>query len=186
MQNRKLIFAILLILLPILACQSVLGPTKDSTPPEEVYLGLRNIWFTTKPEDLDITFEPESKVPYAIVMDIDMDGDTVTIVSSIIGDGSMYTSTGGGVIGGIEHENVRKVSISFVTVASGFIDKMELTTEFPLPSGNNIKFYLITPSGIYTTEEVNADVLASGNHELSPLFLAGNDVITELRITTGQ
>ena len=186
MQNKKSNFAILLFLLPILACQSVLGPTKDSPPPEEVYLGLRNIWFTTKPEDLNITFEPESQVPYAVVMDIGMDGDTVTIVSSIIGDGSMYTSTGGGVIGGIEHENVRKASIGFVTAAGDFIEKMELTTKFPLPSGNNIKFYLITPSGIYTTEEVDADVLASGNHELSSLFLAGNDVITELRITTGQ
>jgi hypothetical protein len=186
MQNKKIIFAVLLVLLPILACQSILVPGKDSPPPEEVYLGLRNIWFTTKPEDLDITFEPESKVPYAIVMDMGMDGNTVTIVSSIIGDGSMYTSTGGGVIGGIEHENVRKASIDFVKVSGRFIDKMELTTEFPLPSGNNIKFYLITPGGVYTTEEVDADMLASGNHELSPLFLAGNDVITELRITTGQ
>jgi hypothetical protein len=180
-KNKKVIFAILLILLPILACQGTSVASENTQPPEEVYLGLRNIWFTTKPEDLDITFEPESKVPYAIVMDIGIDGNTATIVSSIIGDGSMYTSTGGGVIGGIEHENVRKASIDFVTVAGGLIEKTKLTTEFPLPSGNNIKFYLITPSGVYTTEEVDADLLASGSHELSPLFFAGNDVITELR-----
>jgi len=179
-------FGILLILSSMLACQGILNTSKDSPPPGEVYLGLRNIWFTTKPEDLKITFEPKSKVPYAIVMDIGMDGNTATIVSSIIGDGSMYTSTGGGVIGGIGHENVRKASVNFVKTADGFVDKMNLTTEFPLPSGNNIKFYLITPSGIYTTKEVDADVLASGNHELSPLFLAGNDVITELKITTGK
>ena len=186
MQNKKVIFANLLVILSILACQNTLVASKDSPPPEEVYLGLRNIWFTTKAEELGITFEPESKVPYAILMDMGIDGGTVTIVSSIIGDGSMYTSTGGGVIGGIDHENVRKASIDFVKISGAFIDKMNLTTEFPLPSGNNIKFYVITPGGIYTTEEADADVLASGNHELSPLFLAGNDVITELRITTGQ
>jgi hypothetical protein len=186
MQNKKIFFGVLLILSSLIACQGISAASKDSPPPEEVYLGLRNIWFTTKPEDLKITFDPESKVPYAIVMDIGMDGGTATIVSSIIGDGSMYTSTGGGVIGGIGHENVRKASVNFVKAADGFVDKMNLTTEFPLPSGNNIKFYLITPGGVYTTEEVDADVLASRNHELSPLFLAGNDVITELRITTGQ
>jgi len=108
MRMKKIIFANLLILLSILACQSILAPSKDSPSPMEVYLGLRNIWFTTKPEDLGITFESESKVPYAIVMDMGINGDTATIVSSITGDESMYTSTGGGIIGGIDHENVRK------------------------------------------------------------------------------
>jgi len=74
----------------------------------------------------------------------------------------------------------------FVEVSVGFVDKMKLTTEFPLPLADNIKFYVITPSGVYTTDEVNADLLASGNHELSQLFLSGNDVIIELRITSGQ
>ena len=119
-------------------------------------------------------------------MDMGIDGGTVTIVSSIIGDGSMYTSTGGGVIGGIGHETVRKASIDFVNISGTFIDKMKLTLRFLCQSAITLKFYVITPSGIYTSEEVDADVLASGNHELSPLFLAGNDVITALRITTSQ
>jgi len=186
MRNKKIILANLLTLLSILACQSTFVASNDSPPPMDVYLGLRNIWFTTKPEDLDIAFEPESKVPYAIVMDMGVNGDIATIVSSIVGDGSMYTSTGGGVIGGIEHENVRKASMHFVEVSGGFVDRMKLTTEFPLPSAGKIKFYVITPSGVYTTDEVNKDVLSSGNHELSPLFLAGDGVITELRISFGQ
>ena len=185
MSYKKIAFANLLILSSILACQTVLVPGKDSPPPKEVYLGLRNLWFTTKPEDLGITFDPESKVPYAIVMDIGIDGDTATIVSSIIGDGSMYTSTGGGIIGGIEHESVRTASMYFVNVAADIVDKMHLTTEFSLPSAGNVKFYLITPSGIYTMEEVNTDGLSGGSHELSPLFLAGNDVVTELRKISG-
>jgi hypothetical protein len=186
MRNRKIILAGLLILSSILACQSAFVASKDSPPPMEVYLGLRNIWFTTKPEDLGIKFEPESRVPYAIVMDMSVNGDMATIVSSIVGDASMYTSTGGGVIGGIGHENVRKAATHFVEVSGGFVDRMKLTTEFPLPSADNIKFYVITPGGVYTTDEVGKDVLASGNHELSPLFLAGDRVITELRITSGQ
>jgi hypothetical protein len=119
-------------------------------------------------------------------MDLGMDGGTATIVSSILGDGSMYTSTGGGVIGGIGHENVRTASIHFVTVSADFVEKMTLTTEFPLPSNGNVKFYLITPNGVYTTDEMNADMLARGDQEFSPLFLAGDDVITQIRITTGN
>ncbi|MBL0345877.1 hypothetical protein [Candidatus Villigracilis affinis] len=94
----------------------------------------KKTWFTTKSEDLGIAFQPESNVPYAVVMDIGLGAGTVTIFSSNLGDGSMYTSSGGGIPpGGIEDENARKASINFVMIAGGFIDKMALTAEFPLP-----------------------------------------------------
>ena len=88
----------------------------------------KNTWFTTKSEGLGIAFQPESNVPYAVVMDIGLGAGTVTIFSSNLGDGSMY----GGTPGGIEDENTRKTSINFVMIASEFIDKMKLTAEFPL------------------------------------------------------
>jgi hypothetical protein len=186
MPTKKIIVATLVILLSMLACQAVVPPGNDPQPPTDVYLGLRNIWFTSGPEQAGVTPEPDSKIPYAIVMDIGFDEGTATIVSSIAGDGSMYISNGGGIIGGIEHENVRKASIKFVKAAGDIVDKMKLVTEFPLPAADNVKFYVITPSGVYSTDEFNADLLASGDYELSSLFLAGNDVITELRITNGD
>lgn len=181
MSATKLWLASLCMLLSILACQLPVSK-EESQALRKNYLQLRGIWFTTKPEDLGIVALPGSKEPYAIVMDMGMDQETATFASSIAGDGSMYTSTGGGVIGGIGHENVRAVSIHFVEVAAGFVDRMVLVTDFPLPTDGNVKFYVITPSGVYTTDEVSADTLSSGNHELSPLFLAGNDVITQIRI----
>jgi len=185
MATKKIRLASLFLLLSILACRLPVSK-EESQALKENYFQLRNIWFTTKPEDLAITADKNSKEPYAIIMDMGISQATVTIASSIVGDGSMYTSTGGGVIGGIDHENVRQASIHFVEFAADFVDRMVLVTEFPLPADGNIKFYLITPSGVYTTEEVNADVLTSGNHELSPLYLAGDDVITQLRIITEQ
>jgi hypothetical protein len=185
MNKKNTILICLFIFFSALACQSIL-PNKPAEPPADVYLGLRNIWFTTKPDELGVEYEPGSTVPYAIVMDIGFDGDTATIVSSIFGDGSMYTSTGGGILGGIDHENVRNASIRFVELSADFVDNMTLTTEFPLPTGDNVKFYLITPNGVYTTDEVDSDTLAGKGHELSPLFYAGNDVITELRKVSGN
>lgn len=186
MRNSKTTFASLLVLLSVLACQSTFPAGGGSSLPADVYLDLRVVWFQTKPEDLGLTPDPESKVPYAVVMDMGVDGGTTTIGSSIVGDGSLLTSTGGGVIGGIEHENVRKASIHFVELSGDFIDRMKLTTELGLPSPGYIKFYVMTPGGVYTTGEISADTLAEGSHEFSPLFLAGNDVITELRITSGE
>lgn len=51
--------------------------------------------FTTKSEGLGIAFQPESNVPYAVVMDIGLGAGTVTIFSSNPGDGSMYGGTPG-------------------------------------------------------------------------------------------
>ena len=131
---------------------------------------------------MGIAFQPESNVPYAVVMDIGLGAGTVTIFSSNLGDGSMY----GGTPGGIEDENTRKTSINFVMIASGFIDKMKLTAEFPLSQKKQCQIYLLTPTGVYTIKEVNASLLAAGNHEKAPLLLADNDAITTLRIVSPQ
>lgn len=179
MKRRTFVFMLTLIFM--LACQGISAQDQITPTPVGEYINLRNIWFTGKADDLGISVEPDSTIPFAVVMDIELDGFTVSIASSIIGDGSMYTTTGNVFIGGIENESVRNASINFVEIAEDFVGKMELTSEFPLPSAGKAKFYLITPSGIYTTYEVDPDILASGNHELSPLFLAGNDVITEIR-----
>jgi hypothetical protein len=177
---RKKLFTYLLVLIFMLACQGISSQDKIVPTPVKDYIDLRNIWFTGTAEDLGLVVEHQSTIPFAVVMDIEMGDFTVSIASSIIGDGSMFTTTGSMVIGGIENESVRNASINFVKVAADFVEKMELTTEFPLPSAGNAKFYLLTPSGIYTTDEADPDMLARGNHELSPLFLAGNDVMTEL------
>ena len=186
--KKKKILAILAVLAIFLsACNAksqAYKASEDSPPPEDVYLGLRSIWLDTPPEELGVDFEEGSQTPYAVVMDIGLDNGTATIVSSIFGDGSMYTSTGGGIIGGIEHESVRDASIYFVEISASFIGKMELVDKYPLPSPNHVKFYVVTPSGIYTADEADPNLLASGNYELSPLFLAGNDVITALREST--
>ena len=99
MLNKKIAFASLLVFLSILACQSTYFGSENSSSPADVYLDLRAVWFKTEPEDLGITSEPGSKVPYAVLMDMSVDGDMVTLASSIVGDGSLLFSTGGGIIG---------------------------------------------------------------------------------------
>ncbi len=184
MLKKKIALASLFVLLSILACQSPFPASGDSSRPADIYLDLRTVWFQTKPEDLGITPDPASKVPFAVVMDMGVDGGTTTLGSSIVGDGSLLISTGGGFVGGVEHENVRNASIHFVELSGGFVDRLQLTTELGLPLPGYVKFYVITPGGVYTTGEVSTDTLAGGTHEFSPLFLAGNEVITQIRIAS--
>jgi len=161
-------------------------PGIDSQSYVDAHLGWRNLWFTINPDELGLDLDPNTAIPFAVVMDIGQeDGVVVSLASSIIGDGSIVSSTGNRIFGGVEYENVRNASKRFVEISADFVDEMELTTEYPLPSADNIKFYVITPNGIYTAKEATWDDLGSGVHELSPLFYAGNDVLTALRKAFG-
>lgn len=184
--NLRNIFLLIVILMSTLACQALAGEQGDAGSPTDAYLGLRNIWFTSTPEDFGTQYEPGSAVPYAVVMDMGISGEVATLGSSNSGEASLYFSNGGGILGGGDYEDVRAASVEFVRVSTGLVEKMKLTTEFPLPNDGMVKFYLVTPSGVYTTDEMNADVLARGDQEFSSLFLAGNDVITELRLISGN
>ena len=180
MHIKKVALASLVLLLSTLACQSPFS-NSNSSKPADIYLNLRIVWFQTKPESLNITSDPASKVPYVVLMDMNVNGEVTTVASSIVGDGSLLISGGGGIVGGVQDENVRKASIHLVELSGNFVDKMKLSNETGLPLPGYIKIYVLTPSGVYLTEELEAEMLAGGNHEFSPLFQAGNDVITELR-----
>ena len=195
--NKKIVTAISVLIFAVLACQATdqhnpqevpTSSSTDSPSSMEMYLSWRDLWFNTKPGDLGLDLDSNSTIPYAVVMDIGLDnGEAASFASSIVGDGSFFTSTGGGILGsGQQYESVRNASEHFVEVAAEFVSKMEITTEYPLPKTDNLKFYVITPNGVYTADEATWDALGSGNHEFSSLFLAGNDVMTAIRESSGK
>jgi len=76
------------------------------------------IAFKTTPANLGMKSALDSQEPFGILMDLSLPQGNATIVAFISGDASFYTSTGGGVIGGIGHENVRNAARKFVTARS--------------------------------------------------------------------
>jgi hypothetical protein len=149
--------------------------------PDETYMGLRKLALGIIPEDIGITVEPNSKEPYGILMEMSFPEVVATLTSYKSGDASIYFSTGGGILGGIGHESVRNAAKRFVSAAQNYVDKMESVTSYPLPEAGKAKFYVLTPQGILTVE-ANMEDLEKGGSELSLLFYAGQDVITELRL----
>jgi hypothetical protein len=149
----------------------------------EAYLKLRQLAFKTTLGNLGITASFDSQEPFGILMDLSLPQGNATIVAFISGDASFYTSTGGGVIGGIGHENVRNAARKFVNSSYKYLDKMIPTIAYPLPESGKVRFYILTPKNIFTYE---ADEPDFHKNELSLLYAQGHHLLTELLAATQQ
>ena len=122
---------------------------------------------------------------FGVVMDIGFPEGWATIVALADGNASLYLSGGGGVIGGVGHEKVRQAAIAMNQVADTFVKQTKATISTPLPKPGEVTFYILTTRGILTATAKEED-LGEERDELSPLFYAAQDVITQLRLVSGM
>ncbi|MBN1801405.1 MAG: hypothetical protein JW891_07865 [Candidatus Lokiarchaeota archaeon] len=147
---------------------------------KEVFLGLRNMVFGLNPTDIGISKETCNFPVWGIVMETGILSASYTLVVLIDGTTSLYFSNGGGILGGGEHEDVRKASEILLTGAQVFYEKGQETTKYPLPSEGAVNFYFLTFDGNFSYASTGKK-LGKGNDAFSDLFLAAHGVITELR-----
>ena len=146
-----------------------------------IYADLREQALHTVPGEVGIEPTPEHPRVYAVLMETGYPDATATLVSFCDGTTSLYTSTGGGVIGGGEHAAVAAATNAFIAAAEQFVDTMSATTEFPSPTVGSVRFQILTFTGGMTAE-VEEQALGENRDHLSPLFYAGHQVITQLRL----
>jgi hypothetical protein len=104
----------------------------------------------------------------------------VTLASFANGDARLYYKTGGGMVGGISHEKVRKAAQEFSALARKALPRMSRVTSYPVPNEDRVRFYVLTPRGIFTTE-TDREALGEPGNELAPLFYSGQEVVTQMR-----
>ena len=150
---------------------------------ENAFQGLRDMAFSATPEQLGLSFPADKTVVYGVIMDWGMEGAIATIVAYQTGDASLYLSSGGGVIGGGQHQNVNSAAKQFVTLAQTFLDKTTKTEITSLPDKDVVKFYLLTNQGVYVGQETMNNFENNSSTWLK-LFEEGNNVLTELRKTS--
>jgi hypothetical protein len=150
---------------------------KVEDAPEVKYRKLRLAALETTPEDRGLTAEPGK--PFGALMEIGM-SSVVTLICFADGDASLYYASGGGMIGGSAHENVRKSAQWFVALARKALPKMTRTDAFPAPEPDMVRFYVLTPQGVFTTE-TDRESLADPASELSTLYFSGQEVVTQMR-----
>jgi hypothetical protein len=154
---------------------------KTQESKENAFEDLRNIAFTIPPEQLGvISILPGKTFVYGIIMDWGINGATASIVAYQTGDASLYLSSGSGVIGGGQHENVNSAAKDFVSLAQTFLKKATKTEKTTLPSTDEVQFYLLTNKGVY----VGVEQVKNFENNSSPwlkLFKEGNKVLAQLR-----
>lgn len=158
------------------------GQVKPQELKENPYDGLRQMAFNATTEQLGLV-DLKSGDIYGVIMDWDLGEGIMTLITYKTGDASMYLSTGGGVIGGGQHENVNKASKQFVKLADIYLDKAVKTDLTPIPDKNCVRFYFLTTKGKYYAQEkmINFENMTS---QWLDYFEEANKVITELRLTT--
>ena len=148
--------------------------------PEDVYMRLRYQALTTIAARLGLPGELKPNDPYGVVMEMEIPRSVVTLAAFADGDARLYYKTGGGMVGGISHENVRRAAQEFVGLSRKVLGRMTKVTEYPLPETDRVRFYVLTPRGVLTTE-TDRQRLGETASDLSALFRSGQEVVTEMR-----
>lgn len=149
----------------------------------DIYKQLRDRAFHAKPGNPEALKSVAGSVPFGILMETGYPQAVITLVAYDTGDASLYFSNGGGVIGGIGHETVQVAARQFVNKARASIQSMSKSRDTSLPPLGIVRFHVLTTDGVITTEASEND-LGNGGSGLSPLFYAGQEVITQLRLAT--
>ncbi len=154
--------------------------TKPVPDPAPIIKDMRERIFALNSAEVGISPSSEHPNIWGVLMETGYPEALATLVSLADGTTSLYLGHGGGIIGGGEHDSVRRATMAFISDAERYIDKLTSTKTYPLPDVGRVKFYVLTFNGILTAD-VEENDLGEGRHELSKLFFTGHKVLTELR-----
>jgi hypothetical protein len=141
---------------------------------------VRTLLLQSKSSDLKISVASADEI-WAVIMDEGLpDGSSFSIVSLSDGNASVYTSTGGGVIGGFAHENVARAARAFVSVMNARAHALKRVSIFPLPGQGQVTLYAIADSGVRSFSGA-AVSLQQANHEMHAAYHAAHVVMSGLR-----
>jgi hypothetical protein len=163
--------------------RSLVGKAARRQSGSEVYQGLRSMAFGIDPATIAVADGESWTGALVAAMEMGRPDATVTILAIADGSVSMYLSTGGAVIGAGEHAAVRGAAERFRTVAAESRGLLQVTDDFPVPDPGQIRFQVRTIEGAYSGVAPEA-ALRPGRHPLAPLYAAGQDLLTEIRLAT--
>lgn len=148
-----------------------------------VYLSLRAQALGTKAEEVGVK-KGGVEAPFGLVTDWGTEAGLCTIVCFSTGDASIYTESGGGVIGGIGHERVRQAAAEALATAFGCKSQLQRAHEHPVPRRGIMRFALLTTSGTFAAS-AGVTELSQQRHALTPLGNAVQKLIYLLRQSAG-
>ena len=152
-----------------------------SPEPAATYLQLRSRILSLDPAEVGLA--PTTLAPHVwgVLMETGYAVGTATLVSLSDGTTSLYYSTGGGMLGSGEYTPVAEASKALVTQAEKYLQQMSSTNKFPLPELGQVRFILLTYSGLFAAE-ASEKTLISMKHPFSLLYTLGHETLAQLRL----
>jgi hypothetical protein len=148
------------------------------TTPEIAYEHLRAEAFSLRPKSSGISPETHPK-PYSAIMEIGFPGAIATLITSIEGTANLYFSNGSGKAGKASQTKIRDAALNFIDQTQKYISMLHPVDSFPIPQIGYVRFYVLTPGGVYSAE-VSERQLQNSESCLTFLYQYGYDVITLL------
>lgn len=120
-----------------------------------------------------------------MVVDLAASGGFATFVALTDGTTSMYTSTGGGVIGAGGRPGVAAATQQLLTVVQEHVAAFSLDGTDELPAKGTVRLHLLRADGGRRTADLPEDAFwGRVGHPLTPVIAAVQHVITSLREST--
>jgi hypothetical protein len=119
----------------------------------------------------------------AVILDWGQTNGAATVAAMADGTTSLYTSTGGGVIGAGAHTPVRDANRRLMQVANEHLNEFGPTTEAPIPARDHLAIVIRTSDGLRRAEASYVGVQRGIAHGQA-VFNAANDVLTAIHLVT--
>lgn len=155
-------------------------PGAGTEDPLAVYLQLRGIPLGEQGGPSE-PFEDSTVV--AVLLEWGQANGSATVAAMADGTTSLYTSTGGGVIGAGAHALVREANRRLMQAAQDHLEEFTPTTETPVPAQGRLAIVIRTTHDLRRSEVTLADV-QRGTVRGQAVFDAANEVTTALRVTS--
>ena len=120
---------------------------------------------------------------WGALMDMAFPGVVATLVSLEDGSTSLYSSTGGGIIGGGVHSSVVEATEAFLDAVAVYAPQFSPADSDDLPETGHVRFHALAFGGRRCADALESDLQARTS-DLWPLYFSGHQVITALRIAT--
>jgi hypothetical protein len=159
------------------------GPTPAGSGEsgEEVFQGLRRQVLELDPASAGLGQSAERSRLWGALMEMGFPNGVATLAALADGTTSLYTSTGGGIIGGGFHQAVAAANQAFLACVEEHITELQPDPDTAVPASGVIIIRALTYTGRLSAEAPEDD-LGHGRHPLSPVFHAGHQVLSQLRM----
>ena len=147
----------------------------------DVYIGLRSQILELDPASVGLDRSAEV---WGGMMELGLPRYTATIVALADGTTSIYTSTGGAMLGGEAHEDVRFANQRFLAALDAAREHLAPDPDAPLPAAGEVTLRALTWDGRLAATAGSDQELGGGAHPLADAFIRGQDVITQMRLSS--